>query len=149
VSHVASPGKRKYESHSDSENFNRYNGGASPRGYDNSIQVMERELRSPDALSEEGFHAASNPADGLDESRTVTPGGDEPEVIHGVDPTLFGNNDGTFSGLEMQERSGMPMLSSRLGGEPTGTIDSMDLDQVMEDENTAEASAAVKHVDLA
>lgn len=112
---------------------------------------MERELRSTDGASElEDVSAASQHlADRLDESRTVTPGGDEPEVIHGVDPTMFGNGDTPFSGQEMQERGGMPMLSSRAGDEPASTIDSMDLDQVIEDENVTEESAAVKNIELA
>lgn len=110
---------------------------------------MERELRSSNESELEIARAASQHlADQLDESRTVTPGGDEPEVIHGVDPTLLGNNDAPFSGQEMQERSGMLMLSGRGGGEAASTIDKMDLDQVMEDENTTEESAAVRSVEL-
>ena len=111
---------------------------------------MERELRSTEGVSDlAGVRAASEHlADRVDESRTVTPGEIEPEVIHGVDPTLFGNDDSPFSVQEMQERSGIPMLAGRAGGE-TSTIDSMDLDQVMEDENRTEESAAVKHVELA
>ena len=112
---------------------------------------MERELRSTDGASElDGACAASQAlADQLDNSRTVTPDVDEHEVIHGIDPAMLDNNDMPFSRQEMQERSGMPMLSSRAGGEPVTTIDSMDLDQVMEDENTTEESAAVKNVGLA
>jgi hypothetical protein len=112
---------------------------------------MEQELRSTDSASElEGARAASQAlADQLDDSRTVTPAVDEREVIHGIDPAMLNNDDMPFSGQEMQERSVMPMLSSRAGGEPVTTIDSMDLDQVMEDENTTEESAAVKNVGLA
>ena len=91
--------------------------------------------------------ASQHLVDQLDESRTVTPGVDEPdhEIIHGVDPNLLGNDDSPFSGQEMQERSGIPMLSGRGGA---STIDSMDLDQVMEDEHTAGESAAVRSVEL-
>ena len=112
---------------------------------------MERELRSTDGASElEGARAASQTlADQLDDSRTVTPDIDEHEVIHGIDPIMLKDGDTPFSGQEMQERSGIPMLSSRAGGEPATTIDSMDLDQVMEDEHTTEESAAVKNVGLA
>jgi len=52
--------------------------------------------------------------------------------------------------MEMQERSGIPMLATRsIGGSSvmgTSTIDSMDLDQVLQDENVREESAAVKRV---
>ncbi len=94
--------------------------------------------------------ASHHLVNGVDESRTVTPGGDEPhELIHGVDPSLLSNDDAPFLGQEMQERNGMPMLSSRSKGEPANTIYSMDMDQVMEDENITEESAAVRHVELA
>ena len=110
---------------------------------------MEQEFRSTVGPSEiDGVHAASlHLADRMDESRTVTPGEIEHEIIHGVDPTLLGNDDSPFSGREMQERSDMPILSSKANDDST-TIDTMDLDQVMEDEITTEESAAVKHVDL-
>lgn len=151
-SQVTSPGKRKFDAQSnDSGDSTRWNRGTSPKGYENSVQVMERELRTTDGASElEGARAASQTlADQLDESRTVTPDGDDHEVIHGVDPSMLSNDDNPFSGQEMQERSGMPMLSSIAGGEPVITIDSMDLDQVMEDDNITEESAAVKNVGLA
>ena len=105
---------------------------------------MERELRSPDFEMDGPQHLANC----VDESRTVTPCGDEPEVIHGVDPALLSNDDTPISGQEMQERSGMPMLSSRAGDQSATTIDRMDLDQVVEDDNLTEASPAVQHVDL-
>jgi hypothetical protein len=112
---------------------------------------MERELTSTDGASElEGARLTSQTlADQLDDSRTVTPDGDEHEIIHGIDPTMLSNDDTPFSGQEMKERSGIPMLSSRAGGEPVTTIDSMDLDQVVEDDNITEESAAVKNVGLA
>lgn len=112
---------------------------------------MERELRSTDGAFElEGAQSASQTlTDRLDESRTVTPDGDDHEIIHGIDPSMLSNVDASFSGQEMQERSGIPMLSGRAGGELVTTIDSMDLDQVMEDENMTEESAAVKNIGLA
>jgi hypothetical protein len=112
---------------------------------------MERELRSTDGAFElDGTQSASQTlANQLDESRTVTPDGDDHEIIHGIDPSMLSNVDTPFSGQEMQERSSMPMLSGRAGGELVTTIDSMDLDQVMEDENITEESAAVKNIGLA
>ena len=138
-----------------SEESSRWNGGTSPRGYENSIQVKERELRSSDESSDfDAARAASqNLANHLsDRSMTITPNGSEGhEVIEGVDPTMLSNYDTPFlSGQEMQERSGMPMLSGRAGGGvvQANTIDCMDLDQVMEDGNVTEESATVKHVGI-
>lgn len=147
---VTSPSKRKWAMQSDSTDASvRWNGGASPKGYESSVQVMEKELRSNDGVSEfeEGRTASQQLIDHLDESRTVTPG--ETEVIHGIDPTMLGRDDTPFSGQEMQERTGAPLLSGGAGGESVSTIDSMDLDQVVDDENVTEESAAVKHVELA
>ena len=68
------------------------------------------------------------------------------EVIVGVDPSLLDTRNNPSHGQEMQERNSMRMLSRRTNGEKMSTIDSMDLDQVMEDDNTREESAAVKNV---
>lgn len=147
---VTSPGKRKWDTQSDgAETSVQWNGGTSPKGYENSVQVMEIELRSSDGSLEYGDACAASQQliDHLDESsRTVTPG--ETEVIHGVDPIMLGHSDTPFSGQEMQERTGAPLLSSRAGGEPLGTIDSMDLEQVVQDDNVTEESPAVKHIEL-
>jgi hypothetical protein len=138
-----------------SEESSRWNGGTSPRGYGNSVQVMERELRSSDESSD--FDAARAASENLanhlsDRSMTITPNGSEGhEVIEGVDPTMLSNYDTSFSGHEMQERSGMPMLSGRASGgeEEANTIDCMDLDQVVEDGNVKEENASVEHVGIA
>lgn len=114
---------------------------------------MERELRSPDGPSElEGTRSASQSlTDELDKSRTVTPDGEEHEVIDGIDPMAMSDRDTMAKGQEMQERSGLPLISSRGGDEDASvtSIDNMDLDHVIEDDNTAEESAAVKNVGLA
>jgi hypothetical protein len=66
-------------------------------------------------------------------------------MIIGVDPNT---NENPSPGQEMQERSSMRMLSARAGNgsENTKPIDIMDLDQIMEDENVAMESGAVRHV---
>jgi hypothetical protein len=113
-----------------------------PENIPEYVQIRERELNGSE-MEDARFASQQQ----LDESRTVTPGGYEPNhgVIHGVDPTLLGHDDSHLLGQEMQERSGIPMLSGRGGA---ATIDSMDLDQVIEDEHTAAESAAVRSVEL-
>jgi hypothetical protein len=54
-------------------------------------------------------------------------------------------NNGESSGQEMQERSSMRMMAGALQkGEKASTIDSMDLDEVVEDQHAAGESAAVR-----
>jgi hypothetical protein len=67
------------------------------------------------------------------------------EMIMGVDPSFQEPN---LSGQEMQERSSMRMLSARAqdGAGNAKPIDIMDLDQVMEDDNIAQESGAVRRV---
>lgn len=69
------------------------------------------------------------------------------DVTMGVDPANA-RGESPPAVREMQERSGMPMLSSQVSGSATklSTLDSMDLDQVVEDDEVADDSAAVKHV---
>jgi hypothetical protein len=146
-SQVTSPGKRKWnDSSENSQESEHWIGGSSPKGYENnSVQAKDRKLGYTDS----GFNMASARAasqmmaDRIDDSRTVTPGDDEHEVIHGVDPML---EDSSFSGQEMQERSNMPMLSA--SSTRAKTIDSMDLDQVVEDEHGAKESAAVRDLGM-
>lgn len=79
-------------------------------------------------------------------TQVVAPNGKQNhEMIMGIDPNLHENSS---PGQEMQERSSMRMLSSRArdGAENPKPIDSMDLDQVMEDENIAQESGAVSHI---
>lgn len=75
----------------------------------------------------------------------VSDGKENHEMIIGVDPNTYENPS---PGQEMQERSGIRMLSARAGNgsENPKPIDIMDLDQIMEDENVAMESGAVRHV---
>ena len=70
------------------------------------------------------------------------------EVLVGVDPSLLENKnfESPKPTQEMQERSGMPMLSRATSG-PTNSLDNMDL--IMEDDSVAGESAAVKRVGFA
>jgi hypothetical protein len=79
------------------------------------------------------------------EFENSTNGNGGSEIIMGVDPSLL---DSHSSGQEMQERSSMRMLSARPkdGVANTKPIDIMDLDQVMEDDNIARESGAVRRV---
>lgn len=72
-------------------------------------------------------------------------GNGESEMIIGIDPSL---QEYFPAGQEMQERSSMRMLSagSKDGTTNSKPIDSMDLDQIMEDDNIAQESSAVRHV---
>jgi len=131
----SSPGKRKY---GEEDSGSRVNA--------RRVNVTERELRGSDETSS------------IDSAGTVTREmssmltGGETEMIIGVDPGLLDGEEEMKSGkeMEMQERSGIPMLATRsIGGSSvmgTSTIDSMDLDQVLQDENVREESAAVKRV---
>jgi len=66
------------------------------------------------------------------------------ELIVGVDPKDIMNNEQSPT-QEMQERSSMRMMAGALKkGGKTSTIDSMDLDEVVEDEHAAGESAAVR-----
>jgi hypothetical protein len=77
----------------------------------------------------------------------VPTNGKQHDIIVGVDPSLI-MKDNEGAGQEMKERGMMPMLSGRkMSMQQMGTIDSMDLDQVVvEDEHIAEESTAVKGV---
>jgi len=70
------------------------------------------------------------------------------EVLVGVDPSLLENTnfESPKPTQEMQERSGMPMLSRATSG-PTNSLDNMDL--IMEDDSVAGESPAVKRVGFA
>jgi len=79
---------------------------------------------------------------------------EEHEVLIGVDPITTGvdpselmKNGEDRQGQEMQERNGLSLLSRPVSNTTrSSTIDSMDLDQVVEDENVSKESEAVKHV---
>ncbi len=114
------------------------------------VKVVERELRS----SDESFEYESTPSqhEGTHLTGSLPPisSDQQHEVLVGVDPSLLAKDqDAPTQGIqEMEERSGMPMLSSRPKGDTaqSSTIDNMDLDQVMEDETVAGESAAVRRV---
>lgn len=127
-SEIASPKRKSDEMSNDSNDAQepvRWNGGASgsSRGRENSISIIEREIGASEC--------------GVDRY-----------MIIGKDPSMNAIPDGSNTGPEMQERSGARMLSSRpkMSVERLTTIDSMDLDQIVEDDNVAEESTAVKRV---
>ncbi|KUJ11698.1 uncharacterized protein LY89DRAFT_786579 [Mollisia scopiformis] len=122
---LSSPGKRKFH---ESSLYNQ----------DYGVKISEREVRTSDG---------SPDWDAGPSNDSFAPNGKQ-EVIMGIDPSLLTKDHNDHeAGQEMQERSSMPMLSGRpLTKEKASTIDSMDLDQVVEDMNVKEESAAVKHV---
>jgi len=129
---LSSPGKRKYRGSDDESNqYQRVN-------------VTEKELRDTEEALADG-----HPGNGGIMEDVVPTNGKQHEIVVGVDPSLImkGNDD---AGQEMKERGGMPMLSGRkMSMQQMNTIDSMDLDQVVEDEHIAEESTAVKRVGFA
>ena len=146
---LSSPGKRKFDERSvESQN-------SSPKGRDD-VNVVERELRSSD-------ESGSGSGAGLDDAKAASQnsashvdGSNEEEVIVGIDPSMLSNDYQPppippRQPQEMQERSGMPMLTGMQtngGGGKKSTIDSMDLDQVLEDADTAAESAALKNLGI-
>jgi hypothetical protein len=123
VSVVSSPGKRKFDERGSDGSAevtpSRWDGDASPRGNESALEGE---------MSHRGDYLNSQ----------------DHEIIVGVDPKDLDSN-GQSSGQEMQERGSMRMMAG-MSQEMSSTIDNMDLDEVMEDENAAGESAAVKHV---
>ncbi|TVY84170.1 hypothetical protein LSUE1_G000958 [Lachnellula suecica] len=145
--HISSPGKRKYDNSDDFSNTSpRWENNANPKGYDT---VPDGETNTQDQVGASeappAFNTGSNqipmqdtPSQPGDNSVTS----EQHEVIVGIDPKEIMDN-----GQEMQERSSMRMLAGATKeNEKPGTVDSMDLDEVVEDANSAGESAAVKHV---
>lgn len=151
---LSSPGKRKFH---ESSLYNQ----------DYGVKVSERELPVLDASSEQNAGHSSGTL-----SAPGSPKETE-EVLVGIDPSLLskepvGDRDmedfadvpltklsreeslsfEREAGEEMQQRPSGPMLTRRIRPtkEKPSTIDSMDLDRVLEDANVKEESAAVKHV---
>jgi hypothetical protein len=162
----SSPGKRKYLE----EDPITGRVVSARRGRAGSASVGEREVRgSNESLSVSGSSSVDSVGTVTRDIGGMEVDGGEGEMIIGVDPTLLdssnspplyqghGNVNGKAKELEMQERSGMPMVIGRplvpstMVGASASTIDSMDmnmdLDQVIQrDENVREESAAVKRV---
>jgi hypothetical protein len=129
---LSSPGKRKY--HGSDDESNQYQ----------RVNVTEKELRGNDEPVDVDGHLGNG--SGIMED-VIPTNGKQHEVIVGVDPSLI-MKDNEDVGQEMKERGMMPMLSGRkMSMQQMGTIDSMDLDQVVvEDEHIAEESTAVQEV---
>ncbi|PVH78657.1 hypothetical protein DL98DRAFT_590199 [Cadophora sp. DSE1049] len=133
---LSSPGKRKFDESSlvnqDSNPYARVN-------------ITARELRN-NGDAEETEASASQQHTSM--GGTEPPSSQSHEVLVGVDPSLLDNTnyETPRPTQEMQERSGMPMLSRATSG-PTNSLDSMDL--IMEDDSVAGESAAVKRVGFA
>lgn len=114
--------------------------------------MLERELGGADGSPSDEARAASQ---NFSTRLTDVPEGGAAlqgnDVIEGVDPSLTTNKGQSSAGQEMQERGNM-RLSIMGGGRShgnnskTNTIDSMDLDEVLEDTRSMAESAAVKQV---
>ncbi|KAG9244801.1 hypothetical protein BJ878DRAFT_541942 [Calycina marina] len=117
-----SPGKRTY----------------SERDSDDDISPLMRTISSHNSNK----HPVVVSEREVDEQETFEPF-NSAYVTNGIDPAAVG-------GQEMQERSSTRGLMSppQQGGQ-SGTIDSMDLDQMLEDDNVANESKAVRRVGFA
>lgn len=126
----SSPGKRKFSE--DDE----------PATRQRRTNVTERELR--DEPGQVDYAAARAATEKMRAGMTLN--GNQDETIIGIDPSLV--SGGSEEMQEMVERSGAPMLAAHrpLTRSPNQTIDSMDLDRVVEDHHVREESVAVKHV---
>jgi hypothetical protein len=133
---LSSPGKRKFDESS------LVNQDSKPYG---QVNVSEREIRS----SDESVYSNQSTKPKVSFGNPLHPVNEEMIPLVGVDPSLLANNHIDPKGQEMQERTGMPMLAGRpTSSRQSKTIDSMDLDQVVEDADVVEESAAasaVKH----
>jgi len=133
---------------------------ASPKSPNSPSKRKNDTTDSSDEASQEGRykpfgkisdHGEENIDSGSSSSHlaqiSVPPGKENQEMIMGIDPSIHENPS---SSQEMQERSSMRMMSARTGNESEKAkpIDIMDLDQIMEDENVATESGAVRHVGL-
>lgn len=150
VASPKSPGKRKYDDTTEEEEER-------PRliGREDSVQMAESHLGGSDGADWRSRRALFRPLTSRIPDRSVTPKQNEGhEVIIGVDPFQIIENDGhdghdehQFVGQEMQERSSLPILSSHAKDtQQSITMDSMDVDEVMQDADVREESVAVKHV---
>ncbi|CAL3965787.1 unnamed protein product [Diplocarpon coronariae] len=137
----SSPGKRKYDQSSlVNQDYNPYA----------QVNVTARELRN--GIGSGGSNIAI-PQHKMSANTAEDSGSNPPEnleVILGVPIDDMGKETPTQT-QEMQEKNGMSLLSTRAQGSATkpGTLDSMDLDHVIEGGEAARESPAVKRVDFA
>lgn len=131
---LSSPGKRKFD---ESSLVNQDSNPYAP------ANITARDLRNGGGDDEMDITGSQQRAHTAGELGSKSPDGHD--VIMGIEPPNLETPPQT---QEMQERGGMPMLS-RGSMAQTSTLDSMDLDQVMEDDSVAGESAAVKRVGFA
>ncbi len=131
---LSSPGKRKFD---ESSLVNQDSNPYAP------TNIAARELRNSGSDDVVGIAGSRQSVHQADEPGSKSPDGHD--VIMGVEPPTLETPPQT---QEMQERGGMSMLS-RGSMSQTSTLDSMDLDQIMEDDSVAGESAAVKRVGFA
>ncbi|PBP24204.1 ubiquitin interaction domain-containing protein [Diplocarpon rosae] len=137
----SSPGKRKYdESSLVNQDFNLHA----------QVNITARELRNDNGSDGSNIALLSQKlsADVAQGSGSNAP--EDLEVIMGVPIDDMGKETPSQT-QEMQERNGMPLLSTRPQRSVTkpSTVDSMDIDQVTEDGQVARESDAVKRVGFA
>ena len=126
----SSPGKRKFSE--DDE----------PASRQRRINVTERELR--DETGQVDHAAARAATEKMNIGMTLN--GNQDEMIIGIDPSLGGGRGEEMQ--EMVERSGAPILAAPrpLARGPNQTIDSMDLDRVVEDQHVREESGGLHYI---
>lgn len=147
--HVSSPGKRKFDEQSEDESQDSTSGRWSGPGpnRESSSSLLERELGGIGEASYDGARSASRSlatplSDDVDRSNSRTT-----DIIVGMDPSLQNGPS-----QEMQERGGnmgLSFIGKSTNQVKSMTIDSMDLNDIVEDAHVAEESGAVKRVGFA
>lgn len=146
--HVSSPGKRKFDEQSEDESQDSTSGRWSGPGpnRESSSSLLERELGGNGEASYDGARLASRSlATRLSDDVDGSNNGTAKNIIVGMDPSLQNGRS-----QEMQERGNMGLsFIGKSNQVKSTTIDSMDLNDIMEDSHVAEESGAVKRVGFA
>lgn len=144
--HVSSPGKRKYDEQSEDESQDSTSGRFSGPGpnRESSSSLLERELggTSYDGARSASRSLASHLSGDADGSSNRT----TDDIIVGMD-----SSSQNAPSQEMQERGnmGLSFIGKANHVKPSTTIDSMDLNEIVEDAHIAEESGAVKRAGFA
>jgi hypothetical protein len=150
---LPSPGKRKFKDDSEESQDSitaRY-GGPTPPDSECHTSQFERDMGENGELFFNGARSASQSfATSMQNGAPNSTDRQDGNVIIGVDPVML-QKVPESSTREMKELGGMRlgMMAGAGTNTKTSTIDSMDLDEVLEDQRVVEPSGAVKRVGFA
>ncbi|EPE34655.1 hypothetical protein GLAREA_10349 [Glarea lozoyensis ATCC 20868] len=151
---LSSPGKRKFDQQreTDSSQDTSYEerwGGPNPSDEESNTSMFERDMGENGALSFDGAGPASQTLTSMGNGTQGSVNRRDDGIILGVDPSMIQKNPESGA-QEMEELGGMRLgMMGPSNGVKSNTIDSMDLDEVLEDQRVAEPSGAVKKVGFA